>query len=244
MDQKLTNLYQKTEKIPGWLSLSEAYFLSESCSITSNLKGEVVEIGSFQGKSSIILASYTNQVYAVDPHLGNLDNKKVNSTFDNYLNNLKSFKLENKVTVIRKTSQKASKLWRKPIKLLFIDGLHDYNNAKLDYDLWSKHLVNEGIIAMHDAFCGWEGAGEVALFNLTNSSLYKEVGVIGSIIYAVKGQPNTLQKLNIFRSTFLIKLAHLINKSSINNKLKFLIIHRFLKLLLINRFTLSKLTSI
>lgn len=43
-----------------------------------------------------------------------------------------------------------AKGWKKPIRLLWIDGSHKYEHAKMDFLLWEKHLVKGGIIAFHD----------------------------------------------------------------------------------------------
>ena len=49
-----------------------------------------------------------------------------------------------------KTSYRAAKGWRRPIRLLWIDGSHKYEDVKMDFLLWERHLVKGGIIAFHD----------------------------------------------------------------------------------------------
>ncbi|MGH7203322.1 MAG: hypothetical protein ACREHC_02660, partial [Candidatus Levyibacteriota bacterium] len=58
--------------IPGWLTVKEAQFLETIVLRTEKRKGEIVEIGSFCGKSTICLAQSSGKVYAVDPHKGNV----------------------------------------------------------------------------------------------------------------------------------------------------------------------------
>ena len=125
------------------------------------------------------------------------------------------------------------------IKLLFIDGLHDEKNAKNDYKGWSSFLVDGGIVAMHDSFCGWSGAQSVALQNIVRNNMYSEVGVVGSIIYGVKGRKNFLTSLNVIRTRFFIQLAFWIHKQkNIPQSISFILIHKCIKFFLVNRFTL------
>lgn len=239
MDQRTLQL---VSSIPGWLSTHEGQFLSKATKIVSNIKGEIVEIGSFQGKSTIHLAINTKLVHAIDPHPGKLDNHHSTSpTLKTLKSNLKKAGLTKKVSIIKKTSRATVKGRKLPIKLLFIDGLHDYKNALLDYQSWNKHLVNNSVIAMHDSFCGWPGAGRVAIHHIVNNPSYKEIGVVGSIIYGIKGKPTTLEKLNLTRCRRLISFATLLHKNQpLPQPLNFFAIHRMLKALLLNRFTLKR----
>lgn len=228
-------------KVPGWLSFHEGQFLAKSARLIQKLKGEVVEIGSYQGKSTVWLAQEAEKVYAIDPHQGKLTQKKVSPTLKAFRFHLKKAKVDQKVIPIVKTSAQAAKSWHKKIKLLFIDGLHDEKNARRDFRLWSPFLINNSIVAMHDSFCGWPGAGQVALEKIVRSNKFYEVGVVGSIIYGIKGAKNWLTKLNHYRCRLLIELAIKINgQKKLSSSLSFLIIHRLIKLLLINRFTLKR----
>ena len=48
------------------------------------------------------------------------------------------------------TSEEAAHGWNKPIRLLWIDGDHRHESTKLDFALWEPHVVEGGILAMHD----------------------------------------------------------------------------------------------
>ena len=58
------------------------------------------------------------------------------------------------VVSIIETSEEAAKDWNKPISFLWIDGDHSYSAAKLDFDLFSKWVVDGGVIAFHDSTQG------------------------------------------------------------------------------------------
>lgn len=234
------NIILATSQIPGWLSTNEGLFLTKASRVLIKLKGEVVEIGSYHGKSTLYLASSNKMVYAIDPHKGDLDKRSTSPTLRSLKSNLKKNNLDSNVTIITKSSEEAAKNWTKSIKLLFIDALHDYENATRDYSLWEPHLVENGIIAMHDAFCGWIGVYMTVDENIFSSQSFKQIGVVGSIIYAVKGTPNLMEKLTLTKNILIIRISHAINQLQLPKTLKFLLIHRVLKIFLLNRFTLFR----
>lgn len=199
------------KQIPGWLSDEEALFLEKSSKRTQKLKGEIVEIGSFHGKSTICLAQSKGKVYAIDPHRGFVeDGMKYNPTYRAFMKNIKSAKTNGKIIPIVKTSKEAAGKWAKEIRFIFIDALHDEKNAALDYKLWSKHLVNNGMIAIHDSFLRWCGSEKIALDNIVNSPEYYKIGVANSIIYGIKGKGNLYDKITkFFMRIWIISLVSL-----------------------------------
>lgn len=223
-----------TKAIPGWLSTNEGRFLRKASKETDGLPGEVVEIGSYQGKSTIWLAQAAKKVWAVDPHKGKLDEERVPPTLRAFKRHLRQAGVEKRVVIMRKTSEAAAEGWKKPIRLLFIDGLHDYKNAKRDFELWSSYLVEDGMVAMHDAFCGWKGAEKVALEQIVGNNAFGEIGVVGSTVYGVKGK--SIKRWP--RRGGLIRLAvGLYRVKWLPELVKFFLIHRVIKSFLLNRFT-------
>ncbi len=230
------------KNLPGWLTVHEGQFLTKAARQVQKIKGVVVEIGSFQGKSTIYLALADNLVYAVDPHQGVVSGGKTKPTYAAFLHNLQVTGVSQKVKPLVATSAKAAQNWKQPIKLLFIDGLHDEINAKVDSELWFPFLVDGGVVAMHDSFCGWPGAGKVALAKIVNAGGFKEIGVVGSIIYGIKGQAKELGKLNLLRNRMLINLAlKLYYQNLLPTWLRFILIHGLIRLLLLNEFTLKRI---
>ncbi len=197
--------------IPGWLSDEEALFLEKTSKLTQKLKGEIVEIGSFHGKSTICLAQGKGNVYAIDPHRGFVESgKKYEPTFKAFMISVRTAKTSGKIIPLVKTSKDASKGWNKKIRLLFIDGLHDEKNAALDYKLWSKHLVDNGIIAIHDSFLRWCGSEKVSVERIVNSPDYYKIGVAGSIVYGIKGKGRWFDKITrLVMRVWIISLVNL-----------------------------------
>lgn len=224
--------------IPGWLSVHEGAFLSQAAECQHALPGDVVEIGSYEGKSTIFLAEKSIHVTAIDPHKGNVSGGMLSPTYGNYKKNITRAGVSDKITTLVTTSKKAATAWHSPIKLLFIDGLHDESHANEDYLLWSTFVTQGGIVAMHDAFCGWPGATSVAMKHIVRGDNYSEIGVIGSIVYGVKGTPTGLKRITKLFRKHIIELCQSIYASSTIPKwIQYILVHKLLRILLLNRFT-------
>lgn len=186
-----------TDTIDGWLTDAEGEFLYNSARSCKG-KGLIVEIGSWRGKSTIWLAKGSKarsnvKIYAIDPHKGSLEHKRYGevSTFEEFRANIKKTDVEDVVVPVLKTSEDARQDWGgKPIELLWIDGAHEYEMVKLDFDLWSPCLIEGGIIAFHDTI-GWPGPGKVVKDEIYNSHHFANVGFVGSITYAQKVRANS-----------------------------------------------------
>jgi len=163
----------------GLLSYKEGITLFKlSRSLSENTL--MVEIGCFGGLSSAYLleGSKNNRalLYSIDPFDSDLEyqvrdesnlmpaNKKPNMA--EVETKLKIFGLKN-FELIQGLSFEVVKKWNKPIDLLWIDGNHDYEAVKQDYQQWEPFLKVGGIIAFHDSNKkdnsegwsegGWEG---------------------------------------------------------------------------------------
>lgn len=155
----------------------------------------IVEIGSFLGKSTIVLAKAAkSKIYAIDPHLGEaVINKKFSGpTYLRFLRNLRAAKVRNKVVPIKKTSRLAAKTWEQPIGLLFIDGDHSYEGVYFDLYNFGKFVINDGLIVLHDAVNPGDGPPRAIVKYLLTKPRYKNFGVVGSMLYCQKGRPQTL----------------------------------------------------
>lgn len=233
----------QAQKLDGWLSPHEGFFLFEAASALPK-DATIVEIGSWKGKSTLYLTaaiknSSKKKMFAVDPHIGerSVGVKRETPTFKQFEKNLNHEALLGFVTPIIKTSEKAAKNWAHgKIDFLFIDGLHDIKNTKLDFSIWEPKVKNGGVIALHDAFCGHDGPELVTKNEFLGSGKFSKVGVIGSTVFATKRPPQTIiERLDLVRHQLIIPLALRVDKA--NFSFKFFVIHRLLKFLLLNSYT-------
>lgn len=120
----------------------------------------IVEIGSFKGKSGCYLgagarAGNEAHVFCVDPWDldGNVYGKhgftdpQVQRTFIRQRDELG---LTFTVTPIQAFSLEAAAEWETPIGLLYIDGDHEYDSVKADFEAWLPHVPLEGVVAFDD----------------------------------------------------------------------------------------------
>ena len=182
-------------KISGWLSSAEAaalFFLARSLGNLPN----VVEIGSYVGKSSVVLGlavkPLQGRVYCVDPFdVDYLDFK--GSRLVTFLRNIREVGLLNICVPYSGTSAERVRGWKTPIDMLFIDGDHQYEAVKQDYLLWTPYLRDGGILAMHDVDLPgdpWpptdEGPGLVARELIFPSDEWPDVERIDRLLVARK----------------------------------------------------------
>jgi predicted O-methyltransferase YrrM len=114
-------------------------------------EGVIVEIGSKNGLSAQAIASVAKvPLYCID--LWDLSPAKDNRP-EIHLNTDEQFREAVKglnVIPVKGLSREIAKVWDKPIGMLFIDGDHSYQGFKGDYNGFSPHVIEGGIIAIHD----------------------------------------------------------------------------------------------
>jgi Methyltransferase domain len=192
--------------VEGWLRPEEAELLIRvtRCAVTGHEIPNVVEIGSFCGKSTIVLASAARsantsaRVYAIDPHLGEVgaegsaDGIRVGPpTFERFQTNVAATGLAQVVEPIRQRSFDVR--WRAPIAFLFIDGLHDYASVARDFFHFESHLSDGAYVAFHDCDDNYPGVGAFVA-GLAASGRYEEVDRLASLVvfHKVAGAPSDL----------------------------------------------------
>lgn len=145
----------KIASVPGWLSRNEALLLWEM-SRCVNPGNRIVEIGSYEGRSTVALAlgSAGAQVQAVDPHTGDISEVEqgfVIDTWTKFQRNIARCGVSHVVVAVRDTSSSASKNYTgPPIELLFIDGWHSTEAVIADIEGWHKHLAPDASVVVDD----------------------------------------------------------------------------------------------
>lgn len=185
------------ETIDGWLHPREArrlYELARHC----QGRGAIVEIGSWKGKSTVCLArgSLAGQgakVHAIDPHTGSPEHAREMGqvwTFDEFRQNIERAGLQAQVEPHVDFSTSVAKVFSEPVELVFIDGLHEYEGVKADFDGWFPKVMVGGTIAFHDT-TGWPGVLKVVVDDVFKSRHFRRVRFVRSIVHAEKVAQNT-----------------------------------------------------
>jgi len=108
------------------------------------------------------------------------------STLEVFKANIKMSSIDDWVVPIVMKSEEAICCWRDGIRLLFIDGSHEYSQVKKDLLSWLPKLAPKGIVALHDSFLGLPGPTNVVLEIVLQNHEFYHVGFIGSITFAGK----------------------------------------------------------
>jgi predicted O-methyltransferase YrrM len=189
----MPELIRTARAVGGFLSEKEMKFLAmaAACPVA---EGVILEIGSFMGKSTVILATAGQiapgtEVVAVDPlefRPASDPKRGKESCLDSFKANLRNAKVENLVEFHQMRSQQLAPLWRRDrkIRLLWIDGDHSYEGAKSDFDLFSPFLADGAIVALHDCFKHDVGPMRVLAEDMLLSKNFGAAGACGSIGWA------------------------------------------------------------
>ena len=185
------NIKEIVGSIDGWLFEKEIFYLYETARGSSK-NGVIVEIGSWQGKSTICLAKGSQErnrvpVYAIDPHIGSSEHQKDGQkvwTFEKFKENIKRAGIEDMVFPIVKTSEDAVKEWDKPISFLWIDGAHEYEFVKKDFFLWTPFLIDGGVVAIHDVISSFSGPRRIVLEGILASDNFYDFSIKSSLFSA------------------------------------------------------------
>ncbi|MDE2038175.1 MAG: class I SAM-dependent methyltransferase [Patescibacteria group bacterium] len=190
-------------EIEGWILLEEAVELYDLCSGMRSDGPIVCEIGSWKGKSSYVLASAIKDrkgtLYCVDPFNGDGDAASVDtykaemkkmdvSLQVNFERTMNQYSLSDYIMILPFESRIArSKFSGSKIDLLFIDGNHEYDSVKNDFDLWSPLIPSGGYIVFHDVGAVHvDGPKRVFEEVISDKSKWKNPRVVGEMGIAEK----------------------------------------------------------
>ncbi len=133
-------------------------------------QGLCVEIGSYCGKSTVILGTACQKaggvLLAIDHHRGSEENQPGEAYFDPDLDdgeggmssllqfraNIRRAGLEDTVIPALSPSQIVARLPMAAPALVFIDGGHAMSAALADYRNWGTRVMQGGLLAIHDVF--------------------------------------------------------------------------------------------
>ncbi|HEY1578633.1 MAG TPA: class I SAM-dependent methyltransferase [Terracidiphilus sp.] len=190
----LDEAWQAAKDVPGFLVENEARFLGMMAACAPGT-GVIVEIGSFKGKSTIMLGKVAERyglgpIIAIDPH--NFANPELEehrvvqgaTSYDEFLAHLKNAGVADFVEVHRAFSTDVAKSWNRPIRFLWIDGDHGYPGAKADFDNFLPYVVPSGFVALHDALHEFSGPIRVFVEDMLRSDRFGPAGFVHSIAWS------------------------------------------------------------
>jgi len=185
-------LPSEVESVEGHLSVREIRFLALLAAVP-RAEGEILEIGSFKGRSTVVLAKASaligdEKVYAVDPMTApsetDPDLRGAADSLTDFRRNVESMGVADRVELNQTFSYELAKTWDKPLRLLWIDGDHTYKGTRLDLEGFAPHLSDKGIVAMHDVLHEFDGGLRVMMEHILLSPNFGACGFVGSIGWA------------------------------------------------------------
>jgi predicted O-methyltransferase YrrM len=148
--------------VEGWLTPAQATRLWERARELGPA-ARVVEIGSYRGRSAIVLAMAAPagaQLIAIDPHAGNdrgpqqIEGTAQEGERDNaaFRANLDRAGVTGRIRHVRLPSQDALAEVPGELDLLYVDGAHRYGPARDDLAGWGARVRGGGRMLVHDSF--------------------------------------------------------------------------------------------
>jgi Methyltransferase domain len=150
------------EKVDGWMTDEQARRLWDDA-IRLRSGDQIVEIGSFRGRSTVILASAAPEgvdVFAIDPHAGNDRGPQEIEGYadvaavdhDVFHETLRTAGVDERVRHLRAFSLDALGKVEGDVDLLYIDGAHRFAPALADIRVWGGRVAPGGTMLIHDSF--------------------------------------------------------------------------------------------
>jgi len=176
--------------VDGWLSEAQAERLWEAARRVP-AGGLLVEIGSFRGRSAIVMASALAdgaRLVAIDPHAGGdrgpheiaAEVERGEADHEAFHANLRQARVGGRVEHVRLMSSDAHAAVNGTIDVLYVDGAHRFGPAREDIVGWGERVRDGGTMLVHDSFASI-GVTLATLTSITFGGRWRYVGRTGSL---------------------------------------------------------------
>ena len=158
--------------VPGMMT-PEAGPMLFMLAATQRVSGDIIEIGSWQGRSTVFLASGARasgngKVYAVDHFLGNPGKEQLyriarddlSDLAGNFRRNVEAYGVSKYVELLPvRSGDAAGDLGSRAVRarLLFIDGNHEYEAVRGDFNAFRGLLVPGALVVFDDFSAAFPG---------------------------------------------------------------------------------------
>ena len=188
--REFCKLREEIAGLAGFLAPRDIYLLALAAAHPT-AAGEVLEIGAFRGKSTVLLSKAAG--LAGNPRIVSCDPltwsqaaiapspEQARTEFDT---NLREHGVRRQIEFHQMTSAALGQRWSRPIRLLWVDGDHSYAGVKSDLKLFAPHLADGGMLLMHDVLSAWPGANRAYLEDVLASPHFGPCGIHGNVAWA------------------------------------------------------------
>lgn len=192
------------EAARGFMPADEGLALATAAASADPDLGPLFEVGSYCGKSACYLGPIARRhgsvLYCLDHHRGSEENQAgwewhepdlvdpgvaKMDTLPFFRRTVHDAGLEDVVVAVVGDSPTVARHWSTELSLLFIDGGHGEEPARLDYELWTAKLAPGGLLVIHDVFPDPADGGrppyEQIYLPALQSGRFSEVSATGSL---------------------------------------------------------------
>ncbi|PZT74863.1 MULTISPECIES: class I SAM-dependent methyltransferase [unclassified Streptomyces] len=187
----------------GFMPVVEGLALYEAATAAAALGLPLLEVGTYCGRSTILIADAARAAgvtaltvdhhrgseeqqpgweyhdpTVVDPEVGRMD------TLPTFRRTLHAAGLEDHVVALVGRSPQVAAVWAGPLGFVFIDGGHTDEHAAGDYEGWAPHVVEGGLLVIHDVFPDPAHGGQApyrVYLRALESGAFTEVSVTDSL---------------------------------------------------------------
>lgn len=159
------------EAAKGFMPVGEGLALYAAAAEAGALGLPLLEVGTYCGRSTILLADAARDagtvVVTLDHHRGSEEQQPgwdyhdpetvdpevgLMDTLPTFRRTLHKAGLEEYVVAVVGRSPQVAKVWGGKVGLVFIDGGHTDEHATNDYEGWAPHVAEGGLLVIHDVF--------------------------------------------------------------------------------------------
>lgn len=154
----ITDVFRRIKDIPGWFNVDDCGHFSLVLSFQSamGIHGDLLEIGSYHGRSTALMARYLlpgERIVVCDAFESDTDDPYADKpSVENLIANIARLnpQLERSRIVVHKCLSNDLKLGDQMFRFIHIDGGHSAQQTFFDLELCSRHLLANGVMVMDD----------------------------------------------------------------------------------------------
>ncbi|HEX6578601.1 MAG TPA: class I SAM-dependent methyltransferase [Jiangellaceae bacterium] len=195
-DRDFAEAWDRASRISGWLTRDQAHDLWSTVR-TLAPNSTIVEIGSHQGRSTVVLADAAtvtgSTVVAVDPFVdgAKFGGRRTRALFERHI---EQAGLDTVVRLEAEYSWQVLRRWHGPVALVYIDGKHDYWSCTRDIG-WVVHMDTGAPVLVHDAFSSVGVTASLVREQLRRTPRLRYGHRTGSLATFVVGSPAARDRL-------------------------------------------------
>ena len=190
-NKTFSEVIASVDDVSGWMTRAQAGRLWDRARELRS-GDSIVEIGSFHGRSAIVLASAAPEgvsITTIDPHGGNdrgpqeIEGYEAEAEADHhqFMANLERAGVRDRIRHLRLYSSDAHDEVEGDVTLLYVDGAHRYTPAVADIRSWGARVAPGGVMLVHDSFSSVGVTLALLATQLTGSSGFVYEGRSGSM---------------------------------------------------------------